>query len=403
VTDITLDRSYRALLAVPSMGRLLLGMQISRIGQSMVGVAIVLYSLAAYGTPVVAGLATFASIFPGLVVSPIAGALLDRHGRTRLVVLDYLVALGSLVLMGVLGLLGALPAWLLLAIAAVSSLTAPLSATGLRSLFPLIVPSHLWERVNAIDSNGYVIASVVGPPIAAGLVALWGGPVALIAIGLLFGVAAIILSRVPDPPTDTTSTGRLLIDAWLGLLYTWRNRTLRGLGLSVSVMNLVGGTYAIVIPLIILQRLHLGEATVGLVYAVQGAAGMVSALVFGRIDSRGREVPMLAVPMIASGFFVALLLASTSLVAVGIVMFLTGLLTGPLDIALFTLRQRRTDPAWTGRAFAVSMSFNYLGVPIGSLIAGVAAARSLELAVAIGVAACFLAGTLAALTIPASD
>src|SRR5207247_10582358 len=133
--------------------------------------------------------------------------------------------------------------------------------------------------------------------------------------------------------------------------------------------NLVGGTYALVVPLIVLQRLHLGEATVGLVYAVQGAAGMVSALVFGRVDSRGREVPMLALPMIASGLIVALLLASTSLVAVGIVMFLTGLLTGPLDIALFPLRQRRTDPAWPWRAFAVSMSFNYLGVPHGSQIA----------------------------------
>ncbi|HYU51280.1 MAG TPA: hypothetical protein VEO91_15260, partial [Candidatus Limnocylindria bacterium] len=65
MTEAQLDRSYRALLAVPSLGRLLLGMQISRIGQSMVGVAIVLFALLAYGSPVLAGLATFCSIFPG--------------------------------------------------------------------------------------------------------------------------------------------------------------------------------------------------------------------------------------------------------------------------------------------------------------------------------------------------
>ncbi len=86
-----------------------------------------------------------------------------------------------------------------------------------------------------------------------------------------------------------------------------------------------------------------------------------------------------------------------------IVMFLTGLLSGPLDIALFTLRQRRTDPAWTGRAFAVSMSFNFLGVPIGSVIAGVVATRSLEAAVAIGAVACLLAGIIAAVAVPPSD
>src|SRR3954470_14161487 len=140
----SLDRSYRALLEVPAVGRLMLGMQIARISQSMVSVTLVLFTLDAYHSTRLAGLATFCGIFPGLLVSPIAGALLDRHGRTRLVVLDYSVALASLMLIGALALAGTLPAWLLLAIAAIASLTAPLSATGLRSVIPLIVPSHLW-------------------------------------------------------------------------------------------------------------------------------------------------------------------------------------------------------------------------------------------------------------------
>src|SRR6185295_13558421 len=131
---------------------------------------------------------------PGLVVSPLAGALLDRHGRTRLVALDYVIALASLTLIGILALAGVLPAGLLIVIAAVASLTVPLSATGLRSLFPLIVPRYLWERVNAVDSTGYVIAMLVGPPLAAGLVALWGGAVTFIVIGLSYGVAAIVIA-----------------------------------------------------------------------------------------------------------------------------------------------------------------------------------------------------------------
>ena len=177
MTQVPLDRSYRALFAVPSLGRVLLGMQIARIAQTMVSVAIVLFTLTAYGSPALAGLVTFASLFPGLLVSPVAGALLDRHGRARLIVLDYLVALAALILIGVLALTGHLPPWLLVLIAAVSSLTGILSHTGLRSLFPIIVPSHLWERVNAVDSNGYVVATIIGPPLAAGLVAVIGGPV----------------------------------------------------------------------------------------------------------------------------------------------------------------------------------------------------------------------------------
>ena len=66
---------------------------------------------------------------------------------------------------------------------------------------------------------------------------------------------------------------------------------------------------------------------------------------------------------------------------------LFGILNGPLDIALFTVRQRRTDPAIMGRAFAVSMAANFVGYPLGSAIAGLLATTSLASAVGLGVAA----------------
>ena len=40
----------------------------------------------------------------------------------------------------------------------------------------------------------------------------------------------------------------------------------------------------------------------------------------------------------------------------------------PLTVAMFSLRQRATDPKWYGRAFAVSMNLNFSGFPIGSAI-----------------------------------
>jgi MFS family permease len=400
---LELDRSYRALLRIPSIGRLLIGMQAARIGQSMVSVAIVLFALTAYHTPRIAGFATFFSIFPGLVVSPIAGALLDRHGRIRLVVLDYLVALAALVLMGSLSLAGALPAWLLIAIAAVGSLTNPLSGSGVRSIFPLVVPVHLWERVNAVDSTGFVFAAIVGPPLAAGLVAFFGGPVALIIIGSTFALAAIVLSGCKEPPATTAAPDRLIIEAWRGLVYTWRNPTLRGLGFSISVLNIGVGVVNIVLPVLILQHLGLTEMVVGLVFAVQGLAGIASAVAFGGVDSRNRERIMLALPMVAMSIAVTMLLFRSTLSTMVIVTTVLGLGQGPLDIALFTVRQRRTDPVWTGRAFAVSMSINFLGYPIGSLMAGIMVARSLEATLTFGALTCLAAAGLVMRMIPVNE
>jgi MFS family permease len=401
------ERSYRALLAVPGFTKILLSMQLSRIAQSMVGVALVLFTLTEYHSPALTGIVTFASVFPGLLVAPLAGALLDRHGRTKLVIFDYAVALASLVLIGSLGLAHALPVPVLLLITVVSSLTAILSHTGLRSLFPLIVPERLWERVNALDSNGYLVATILGPPIAAALVSVVGGAATLILIGLVYGAATIAMIGAPDPISDAASTGRLLRDAWDGVLYTVRNPTLRGLGVSISLLNLSGGMVTIVVPLIVLDRLHAPEVAVGLVFAGSGVAGVIAALFAGRVDSRGREWNLLVLPM--AGIAVADLLlllgagaatAAAGLAFVALGLAVSGALNGPMDVGLFTIRQRRTDPAWMGRAFAVSMAMNFVGYPIGAALAGVIATVSIEVAIVVGAIAAVVAGVAAGVMIP---
>jgi MFS transporter len=418
VTDLPLDHSYRALLRVPTLSRLILAMQFARVAQAMFGIILVLFALTQYGSPALAGIVTFAATFPSVVASPIAGALLDRHGRIRLVILDYLVAGVTLLVIAVLALANALPAALLVVIAAASSLTVALSQTGLRSLFPILVPRHLWERANAIDSNGYVVAQVFGPPAAAGLFAFAGGPVAMVAIAVCFGVAAVAIVGVDDPVTASASTGNLLRDAWQGVVYTWRNRTLRGLGFSISMLNLMGGMMTIVIPLLVLRQLGLGEAVVGIPFAISGIAGMASAFYYGRHDTRGREYAMLVWPTIGIAAGVLLLLpvgaappagspgAIDPAVGFGLLAgsaLVWGFLNGPLDIALFTVRQRRTDPAWMGRAFAVSMSFNFTGYPIGAATTGAIAGHSLVAAILLGLAAAVASAVLAAVLVPRTD
>lgn len=406
------EPSYRAVFAVPQLGRVVASMQLARIAQSMLGIAIVLFALAEYDSPALAGVVTFASIFPGLLIAPIAGALLDRHGRVTLMALDYAVAFASLLLIGGLSLAGLLPVWLLVLIVIVTSLTSILSTVGLRTIFPLMVPSQLWERVNAIDANGYVVATILGPPIAAALVVLLGAPVAMLAIALPFGLAAISLIGLREPETATATSGRLLRDAWDGLRYAWNNRTIRGLGFAMSVVNLSWGMLSIVIPIIVLKALGYDEIWVGVAFAASGVSGMISALIFGRRDTRGRELPMLVVPMLLLAPAVALLLPAAGLfgpiepgvgLALVIVsMILVGSLNGPADIALFTVRQRRTDPAWMGRAFAVSMAFNFMGFPFGAILGGILATESLSAAVAMGIVACIAAGLLALWLVPAT-
>lgn len=392
--------SYRAVFGIPAMGRILLGMVLSRVAASMLGVALVLFTLERFASPGLAGLVTLTSVTPGLVVGPIAGALLDRHGRARLIIVDQAMAFAALLAIAVLAMAGALSEPLLIAITALAALTNPLSNVGLRTLFPLIAPRHLWERVNALDSNGYVVATLVGPPAAGVLVEVLGGPAALLAIAVLYALAAAVIVGVKDPPGSTSADGRILRNAWDGLRYTLRNRTLLGLGVGLAVLNVGGGIVSIVLPVVLLSDLGLGSAVVGGVWAIMGVTGGVGALVAGRWRIGGLEQPMIVAGMAAYAATCLLMAGSPTLAVIIVAVALQGLVNGPMDVALFTLRQRRTDPAWIGRAFAVSMSLNFIGYPIGAAVGGQLVTVSDTLAMGVAALAAGLSAVLAWWLIP---
>src|SRR5947209_19944917 len=81
--------SYAALLRVPGFGRVALGTLLARLGGQMWEIVLVLFVLQRYRSPSLAGLTVLLAILPGLALSPVVGALLDRQGRVRLMVIDY--------------------------------------------------------------------------------------------------------------------------------------------------------------------------------------------------------------------------------------------------------------------------------------------------------------------------
>ena len=390
-------------MRVPGFPRLYAGLLLGRMAGSMFMVALVLFVLQRYHSPQLAGAAAFMAALPGVVVSPLAGALLDRFGRARLVVLDYVVAAVALGLIAGLAAMHVLAAPALLLIVAIASLTNPLSWAGARSLFPIIAPRHLWERANGLDSSGHVIATLLASPLAGTLVGVLGGEWALAAAAGVYAAAAGVMLGLPDPRNTTAPAGSVFENAWLGLLYTLRHPTLRGLALTLSTVNIGNGILLIAVPVLVLQRLHMGPSIVGLLWGVMGGVGLVSALLTGRIQSEGRERRLIVVAILILAGATAILPFAANLAVVTVAIVLLGLSTGPFDIGLFTLRQRRTDPAWFGRAFAVSMALNSVGNPIGSALAGPLIVSSLDAALWTSVAFTLLGAMFPILLIPAKD
>jgi MFS family permease len=362
--------TYPALFRIPAFPRLAASVLLARTASQMMQLALVIFVLQRFHSPTLAGVTVFLAVAPGIAVSPLAGALLDRHGRVRLITLDYLVGALTLAAIVALDLAGRLNPAVLLPIVTVSALTFSLSNSGARSLLPLVVPKHLWDRANALDSIAYAVTIGAGPALAGTLTASFGSRVALGGTAILFLAAALSMIRLPEPRVRTSS-GPVLAQAWQGVVYVVRrNATLRGIVLVMSLMNLGMGILVVAIPVMVFQRLHGNAALAGELWAVYGLATVPSALIAGRFDSRGRELTVMALSTLVTAAGVATLaLASNPFVAIG-AMLVAGLSIGPFDVSMFSMRQRRTDPAWFGRAFAVSMGLNWAGQPIGSAVSG---------------------------------
>jgi MFS family permease len=189
-------RSYRDLLRIPDLPALLAATTLSRLAGRMFSLAIVLYALERFSSPALAGWLSFAAVVPGLAVSPLAGALLDRIGPVSAIAVDMAASAALMLALTVADWLGWANPATLLVLVAIYSLTNPLSRAGVRTLLPRLVPPEALDRANALDTATYAAIDVIGPGLAGVLIGFGGSLPALIVIALTFGAAAMFTARI---------------------------------------------------------------------------------------------------------------------------------------------------------------------------------------------------------------
>ena len=375
-------RGYRPLFQVPGVARVVAGMVVARLGGSMVQLTSVLFVLEHYHSPALAGLVGLAGGLSGIAMAPLAGALLDRYGRVRLICLDYAVAVLTVTLLPVLAEAGRLPAGLLLVLVALSGLTLPLSASGPRALLPMLLPRDLWDRSNALDSASYRAASIAGPALAGALVAAFGSSLTLAAVAITWIAAGLLLWPLEEPKAAFHRGRNVLSEAVDGLRYVLHNRVLRRLSIVFPVGTLAAGALNVVLPVLVLTRLRGSPVQIGLLWAAMGAGGLLANLLMGGVRTEGRENRIMAAGFSGGALSLVLVALAPSLPMAMVGMALVGACNGPIDNAMFGLRVRAIEPAWFGRSISISMMLNSLGFPIGAGLGGPLAGFSLPLALA---------------------
>ncbi|CAN5879466.1 MFS transporter [soil metagenome] len=361
---------------------------------------IVLYALERFHSPTLAGWMTFATIAPGLAISPIAGAWLDRMGPPRGIMVDMAASAGLLLLLAVGDWCNFLSLPLIFFVVTLFSFTTPLGSVGLRALLPRLVPPHSLDRANALDTTSYAVIDILGPAIAGVLFGFAGPTIALFTISALYALAGLSLAplvRLP-PAGRIAGSSKVLHEAVAGIVHVLRNASLRGLACAYALYQASLGILFVAVPVYVAQSGRAEGYIVGALWALTGLAGGVGALCVGKIPTSGREVQVIIFGLLATAMAIYPVAMTFGLVGLAMGLAGVGFFSGPVDVGVLSLRQRRTDPGWLGRVLAVSMSLNMSGLPLGSALGGFLVAQSPHLAFA-AAAGLSLLGALAALTL----
>jgi MFS family permease len=178
-------------------------------------------------------------------------------------------------------------------------------------------------------------------------------------------------------PVASPSRG-FLRQALQGLGFVASRPVLRGLAIGYALNMVTWGILWVALPVSVARHFGTGtwESISGLLWAGVGVAGGIGALVCGQLGMVGREVRWMTLCMVATAFGVVIAVTGFGVPVLACGLLLVGLMSGPIDVGVLTLRQRRTDPADLGRVLAVSISLNMSGWPIGAVLGGILVAWS---------------------------
>ena len=363
--------------------RALLAVQVvSRIGNVVTTITVPFAVLARGGSATDVGIAAFMATVPIVLGGPFGGALVERVGFVRSSVASDLISGLTLLAMPVLAWTVGLPFWALLALVFVSGLFDTPGESARRVLLPGLATTAgvpLERAVGHFEASSR-LSVLIGAPLGGTLVAVTGPMPGLACVAIAFGAAALLMAvtvrgaAAPVESAEPVASQGYWRDIADGFRFCVRDPLFRLVVALVLVTNLLDAARSTtLLPLYADQRLG-GAQALGLVTGVFGGAAFLGSVAFGYVAHRvPRRVvfalcfvlaggPSLVVP--ALGLSLPWMLASAAL---------SGLAAGSINPILGAVELERIPEHMRARVFGLLGAGAWAGIPVGGLLAGLAA------------------------------
>jgi putative nucleotidyltransferase with HDIG domain len=359
---------YRDVLAVTPFRRLWIGQAVSYFGDMMntTGLAIMLFVVT--HSPSMVALGLIAKAVPTIAFGLIAGPLVDRFNRQRVMVLaDVFRAILTITI----------PFWALRWLPGVFvsvfliSLASTFFNPAKQAIIPNLVPENLLVRANSLVQSSERTMELVGYALAGAI----AGAISWIPLFLIdaatYIFSAVTLLGVPDALRNARQKEvTLRRDIAEGMRFIIRSPILRSTMALTAMTGLFAGMTFPTLVVLALRDLHAGAGGYGLLEAVIGGGAILGAFAAPQLMARYRAGILILVGIAGFGASYALTGLLSSLTFAFAFLFVCGVASTIYYVPLISVTQREAPDYIRGRVMASRFLLAQAGLLVGMAVAG---------------------------------
>jgi DHA3 family macrolide efflux protein-like MFS transporter len=339
-----------------------LGQTVSFLGDYFNWLAVPILVERLTGSALMVGLSVMSNTLPMLLLGPVAGVFVDRWDRKwTMVISDLLRAL--LVLLCLL-VQTADQVWIYYVAGFLMSCVSRFFFPAQNAVLPLVVP----DKDDLLAANGLMqmvqtVGMLAGGALAGFLIGLWGEQIAFVIDSATYVVSAVAITTMVVPCTtkgQQAAGGQLTAvvkEIHDGVVYLFGNRTMVGVLICLSVVQLGVGALQVVWVPFLERTFGVGAEGLGIVDSIQGAGMIVGGVALGFLTARMSKTAIIGWGLGLIGLTLCGMGLAPAFGYVVACSFALGVLLVPMQSALMTIMQLAVPDLKRGRVGSAQNAF----------------------------------------------
>jgi MFS family permease len=347
------------------------GQTVSSAGTQVSTLAFPLLILLLTHSPAQAGIAGGLRTLPYLVFSLPVGALIDRWDRKRVMILcdaGRALALASIPIAGALGQISVVQLYLVALVE--GSLYVFFNLAEVACLPRVVTPEQL-PAATAANMATEATAAVVGPSLSGVLYSVSVMlPFVADAVSYTASVFSLLFIRTRFQGERVAKQRRLGAEIREGLVWLWRQPLIRYIAFLTGGWNFASAGLPLVV-IVLAQRLGATPALIGVIFAIEGAGGIVGSLIGPAIQRRFRFGPVIIATVWIEALVMPLFAVVHNPLLIGLIAAV-GFTVGPIyNVVQFSYRLSLIPDELQGRVNSVFRLLAFGFQPLGAALTGV--------------------------------